>query len=128
MKTSRTAAIVLGAVALGGIGFVGCGSSDTAATTAAATAESGDAGQRLTAEEYVSAADKVCREGTADGLMPAADGLGILERGVWESYFCSVVALLTTAHSSQAITWVLPKHKTHPFTPPLAAPYYLYLA
>jgi len=70
----------------------------------------------------------LCREGTADGLMPAADGLGILERGVWESYFCSVVALLTTAHSSQAITWVLPKHKTHPFTPPLAAPYYLYLA
>jgi hypothetical protein len=62
MKTSRTAAIVLGAVALGGIGFVGCGSSDTPATTAAATAESGDAGQQLTAEEYVSAADAVCSE------------------------------------------------------------------
>ncbi|MBM3634122.1 MAG: hypothetical protein FJW99_02365 [Actinobacteria bacterium] len=62
MKTPRTAAIVLGAVALGGVGFIGCGGSDTSATTAAATAESGDAGQQLTAEEYISAADAVCSE------------------------------------------------------------------
>ena len=61
MRTSRTAAVLLGAVALGSIGFVGCGSSDTPATTAA---ESGDAGQQLTAEEYVSAADAVCSEVT----------------------------------------------------------------
>jgi len=75
MKTSRTAAILLGAVALGSIGFVGCGSSDSPATTAAAPAESGDAGQRLTAEEYVSAADKVCSEGTAElqALTPPSD-------------------------------------------------------
>lgn len=75
MKTSRTAAIVLGAVALGGIGFVGCGSSDTAATTAAATAESGDAGQQLTAEEYVSAANAVCSEinTKVEALSPPSD-------------------------------------------------------
>jgi len=68
----------------------------------------------------------LCRKGTAGGLMPAADGLGILERGVWESYFRAGIALITIP--IQPITWVLPKHKTHPFTPPLAAPYYLYLA
>jgi len=45
-----------------GVGFIGCGGSDTSATTAAATAESGDAGQQLTAEEYISAADAVCSE------------------------------------------------------------------
>jgi hypothetical protein len=60
--------------------------------------------------------------------MLAVDGPGILERGVWESYFRAVIALLTTAHSSQAITCELPKHKTHPFTPPLAALYYLNFA
>lgn len=75
LKTSRTAAIVLGAVALGGVGFIGCGGSDTSATTAAATAESGDAGQQLTAEEYVSAADAVCSEVTAqlEALTPPSD-------------------------------------------------------
>ncbi len=62
MKTSRTAAIVLGAVALGSIGFVGCGSSDTPATTAAATADGANAEPRLTAEEYRAAADAVCAE------------------------------------------------------------------
>lgn len=75
MRTSRTAAILLGAVALGSIGFVGCGSSDTPATTAAATAESGNAGQQLTAEEYVSSADAVCSEVTTqvEALTPPSD-------------------------------------------------------
>lgn len=75
MKTSRTAAVLLGAVALAGVGFAGCGSSDTPATTAAATAESGNAGQQLTAEEYVSAADAVCKEATTklEALTPPSD-------------------------------------------------------
>ncbi len=62
MKTSRTAAILLGAVALGSIGFVGCGSSDTPATTAAATADGANAEPRMTTAEYVAAADKVCAD------------------------------------------------------------------
>jgi hypothetical protein len=32
--------------------------------------------------------------------MLAVDGPGILERGVWESYFRAVIALLTTPHST----------------------------
>lgn len=60
MRTSRTAAVLLGAVALGSIGFAGCGSSsDGGATSAAEQVESATTAA-LTQAEYVAKANAIC--------------------------------------------------------------------
>ena len=60
MRTSRTAAVLLGAVALGSIGFVGCGSSSDGGATSAADQVESATTAALTQAEYVAKANAIC--------------------------------------------------------------------